>query len=113
MRLEEPLSRKMPSTSVAVQKELVLQIHMSMKIDIWLRTFLLQENSAFSNDYGYISVDEALSLLVGKRYGHVRISYADLERYPKNPSRVLCYTIPVSQCISLFVCKNLSVGMRL
>ncbi len=89
MRLEEPLSRKIPSTSVA-KKVQYAGPDPNVDSDKGARTFLFQEHSTLGDYYWHIPVDEALSLLVGERYGHVRIPYADLKRYTEDSRRFIC-----------------------
>jgi hypothetical protein len=95
IRLADPLSRKIPSTSVAIQQ---VSDGRSSGGQWDLRTFLLQEHATLGDDDGNIAVDEALSVLVGEGDRYVRIFDADVQRDAENTSRGFCYEGSSAHC---------------
>lgn len=82
MRLAEPLSRKIPSTSVATGS----CQHNQCIATACILTLLLQKDTTLGNNHRHIAIYEALAVLIRQRDGNVGIFDALLQRDAKDLS---------------------------
>lgn len=81
MRRAEPLRRKIPSTSVAM--EITVSLTLSGRAD-GLNTLIFQENSTLCDNDRHVPVNEALTLVVGQGNCNIGVFDADVEWNTKN-----------------------------